>query len=123
MIHAKHLGSPAQWTKLSVELWELGVTAPWVIWLRSEQFALAAGRFSAADHREFHRMFDEKFRAGFDSWLALQRGSLKLAAALASGGAFDGTSLALLGRSGLRPMHRRVRANSKRLTGRRRGAG
>jgi len=120
------------WTKLG----EVGAAAPVVAGLRLSRLALAGARPKARDRREARRMGQEKVDAWWDGMVAsaavlgefnlrmarLAVGAMTAGAAipLATVGAAGATAAARLGGAGVDPVHRRVRANRRRLTG---GAG
>lgn len=105
---------------------EIGWHAPLVIGQRMQRIAAAGVQPSAADQREWIRMVTEKNVAAFESatelWSALLSGQQRAwLRALQSGRlhapsfAMDAATARGLSRS-LRPVSRRVKANSRRLT-------
>ena len=123
---------PAAWWRNATTLWEIGLAAPQVIAQRTTRMALAGARPSARDQREFVRMGQEKAEAFGESWLAMgwRLWQLQTAAAASLWGQWlrQGPEMMLAAEqpllqawphvmaSGLKPVHRRVTANARRLT-------
>lgn len=99
-------------------LMETGMHASAVITRRSLMLAQALSRGDQLTDPEFARMVTEKAAAAGEAWASLARHATTAAAAGAGCGAADAVSLA---EACLKPYHRRVRANAKRL-GRRRAS-
>jgi hypothetical protein len=124
---------PAPWLRNAATLWEIGFAAPQVIAQRTARMALAGHSPSARDRREFARMGLEKAEAFHESWLAMgwRLWQMQAAAATQWWGQWlrQGPQMALAAEqpllqawpqilaSGLKPVHRRVTANAKRLVG------
>jgi len=108
---------PATFWRDALRLWEVGVSAPQVIALRSLRMAAAGARPSARDRTEYLRMSTEKWHAFNHAWAAMALEAwfypLAVGGALARGGGSVPLPN-LLGR-GVAPVHRTVRANLKRL--------
>lgn len=92
--------------------WEIALAAPVVVGLRSARMAAAGASPSRRDRRESVRMVQEKAEAGLESMLAV--GTRLWQAQLAWPGAAWPLATAAL-----RPVHRRVTANARRLSRRR----
>jgi hypothetical protein len=118
-------------TTLTRQAMELAVAAPWVVAQRSARMAAAGAQPSARDKREFSRMGLEKVAAFNESWVAMGmqawRTQQRMAWALwqaafmpwagmraPSAAQWQNAALGVLGQ-GLKPVHRRVVANAKRL--------
>jgi hypothetical protein len=121
----------AAWWRNAATLWEIGLAAPQVIAQRTTRMVLAGATPSARDRREFARMGREKAEAFGESWLAmgLRLWQVQTAAAAQWWGQWmrQGPQLLLAAEqpllqawphvmaSGLKPVHRRVTANARRL--------
>lgn len=126
----------AAWWRNATTLWEIALAAPQVVAQRTTRMALAGHTPSARDRREFTRMGQEKAEAFGESWLAmgLRLWQLQTAAAASMWGQWlrQGPQLMLAAEqpllqawphvmaSGLKPVHRRVTANARRLAAPRR---
>lgn len=126
----------AAWWRNATTLWEIAFAAPQVIAQRTSRMALAGAQPSARDRREMVRMGQEKAEAFGESWLAmgwrLWQLQTSAAASLWSQWLRQGPQMALaveqpllqalphIVATGLKPVHRRVTANAKRLTAPRR---
>lgn len=122
---------PAAWWRNATTLWEIALAAPQVVAQRTTRMALAGARPSARDQREFVRMGQEKAEAFGESWLAMGARLWQLQTAFAAQwwGQWmrQGPQLLMAAEqpllqawphvmaSGLKPVHRRVTANVKRL--------
>jgi hypothetical protein len=112
--------SPTLWRD-ALRTWEVALTAPWIIAMRCAQMVAAGAAPTRRDRAEFDRMGVEKVQAFVQGWTAVATDGwvypLKLATALAS--AFPGARFAWPAFDPyariLAPVHRRVRANGKRL--------
>jgi hypothetical protein len=121
----------AAWLPVAMNLWEIAVTAPQVMALRSARL-LGAGPFpSARDQRELVRMFEEKTEAFVESMTAMALELFAVHQSLAASlfrmpwpyglaplglpVARRRRSLARLVAIGVAPTHRRVKANALRL--------
>jgi hypothetical protein len=122
----------APWLPVAMSLWEMSVTAPQVIALRSARM-LNAGAFpSARDQREFLRMFEEKAEALADSITAMSLQLFAMNQSIAASffrmpwnppvspwaalrTARGRKSFSRLVAKGVAPIHRRVTANAVRL--------
>jgi len=93
-------------------LWEIGVAAPQVIAHRLQRMALAGPLPGARDQREFTRMGQEKAEALAESLMAM--GLAMGACVLAQ----DVRPWFATMAEGMKPVHRRVTANARRLSGR-----
>ena len=93
-------------------LWEIGVAAPQVIAHRLQRMALAGPLPGARDQREFTRMGQEKAEALAESLMAM--GQAMGASVLAQ----DVRPWLSTMAEGMKPVHRRVTANARRLSGR-----
>ena len=121
----------ATWWRNATTLWEIGLATPQVIAQRTTRMALAGPSPSAQDQREFLRMGQEKAEAFGESWLAmglrLWQMQTSAAASLWAQWLRQGPqmlfaaeqpllqALPQLLASGLKPVHRRVTANARRL--------
>ncbi|HEV7535922.1 MAG TPA: hypothetical protein VGP90_09830 [Acidimicrobiia bacterium] len=102
------------WWQLSLQAWEVAVTAPLVISHRLARMTVAGTNPNARDRREFTRMSQEKAAAGYESMMAM-------ATAFAGAGVLPWTEAGVrLAGAGFAPVHSRVMANSRRLGRRRR---
>jgi hypothetical protein len=102
------------WWQLSLQAWEVAVTAPLVISHRLARMAMAGANPTARDRREFTRMGQEKMAAGYESMAAM-------ATAFAGVGMIPWADASFrLASAGLAPVHSRVMANNRRLGRRRR---
>lgn len=100
------------WWQLSLQAWEVAVTAPLVIGHRLARMAAAGANPTARDRREFTRMGQEKLTAGHESMAAMTT-ALTGAAVTTWAEAVDvGLRLAS---GGFAPVHSRVMANRRRL--------
>lgn len=103
------------WTKTAT----ISMTAPWVIWLRLSR--LAAGGATAANQREFTRMFAEKAAAVNESTAVLNKLAFGMMATPmvwtdpAAANRLLTRAASATNRS-LTPFSRRVQANSRRLS-------
>ena len=97
----------------ALTLWEIWFAAPQVIAHRVQRMHRAGATPSARDVREFTLMGQEKVEAFFESWLAM---SLRLWQVQLQLGLRPWLATAA---AGMKPVHKRVTANAKRL-GRRR---
>jgi hypothetical protein len=106
------------WWRNSMTLWEIGFAAPQVIAHRVQRMALAGPRPGARDQREFTRMGQEKAEAFAESMMAM--GLRMLQGQQAMGASMLATDLrpwlATMA-EGMKPVHRRVTANARRLGG------
>ncbi len=125
------------WWRLAQTAGEIGWYAPMVVQQRIARMAAAPLSTRPADRREVNRMVTEKLQAGTEAQWALWVHSLTLpqrawmefwSASLAGrhGSTFGAAAAGraardanLLARRVLLPAHRRVKANAKRLSGRR----
>jgi hypothetical protein len=102
------------WWQLSLQAWEVAVTAPLVMSHRLARMAMAGANPTARDRREFTRMSQEKMAAGYESMVAM-------ATAFAGVGLLPWAEAGLrLAGAGFAPVHSRVMANNRRLGRRRR---
>ncbi len=98
---------------------ELAIAAPQVVAHRLARMAMAGPQPSARDRREFQAMGQEKLLAFWQSWFAMgwavtrawQEGWLALLRG-AQVPAWDGAHVLA---QGLAPVHRKARANARRL--------
>ena len=97
-------------------LWEIWFAAPQVVTHRLQQMHRSGAAPSARDLREFHLMGQEKTEAFLESWMAMGPRLLQAQLASVTGGSQQGLSpwLATIA-AGMKPVHRRVTANAKRL--------
>ena len=120
------------WLPVAMSLWEMSVTAPQVIALRSARM-LNAGAFpSARDQREFIRMFEEKAQALAESITAMSLQMFAMNQSIAASffrnpwyssltpwsalrTARGRKGFSRLVAKGVAPIHRRVTANAVRL--------
>jgi hypothetical protein len=105
------------WWQLSLQAWEVAVTAPLVISHRLARMAAAGTNPTARDRREFTRMSEEKVAAGYESLAAMATSFAGLG--VISWAESVDAGLRLAG-AGFAPVHSRVMANSRRLGRRRR---
>jgi hypothetical protein len=106
------------WWRNSMTLWEIGFAAPQVIAHRLQRMALAGPRPGLRDQREFTRMGQEKAEAFAESLMAM--GLRMWQGQLASGAsalAHDVRPWLATMAEGMKPVHRRVTANARRLSG------
>jgi hypothetical protein len=111
----------AAWWRNSVTLWEIWFAAPQVINHRLHRMHRAGATPTARDLREFSLMGQEKAEAFFESWwaMALRLWQMQIgsSASLLQQGLRPWLATAA---AGMKPVHRRVTANAKRLGRRRR---
>lgn len=93
----------------SLTLWEIWFAAPQVVAHRVQRMHRAGAKPSAHDLREFTLMGQEKAEAFFESWLAM---TLRLSQLPLQVGLRPWLATAA---AGMKPVHRRVTANAKRL--------
>ena len=105
------------WWQLSLQAWEVAVTAPLVISHRLARMAVAGSNPTARDRREFTLMSQEKVAAGYESMAAMATAFAGVGVIPWAEAVDVGLRLAGLG---FAPVHSRVMANSRRLGGRRR---
>jgi hypothetical protein len=109
------------WWRNAMTLWEIGFAAPQVIAHRLQRMALAGPRPGRRDQREFTRMGQEKAEAFAESWMAMVlrmwQGQQAMDASMFQQGLRPW--LATMA-EGMKPVHRRVTANARRLGGARR---
>jgi hypothetical protein len=120
-------------TRLSVDLARMALEAPQVAATRMQRMAQAGSTPSAADRREFQRMWAEKQAAFTQSWQAMALSWTQawwrmafgwaLRPPMSAASAFgrmqrqgQQTAIDMLGR-GLRPVRSKVSANARRLRG------
>lgn len=119
---------------LASQAFELAFAAPQVVATRMARIAAAGGSPNRRDRVEFTRMGTEKVFAFYESWMSMWASActsqLQLAQTMASA-AMLGKSLPLpdptwavnaatqMATAGLTPVHRKARANAKRLSRRR----
>jgi hypothetical protein len=106
------------WWRNSMTLWEIGLATPQVIAHRLQRMALAGPRPGARDQREFTRMGQEKAEAFTESLMAMTlrmwQGQQALGTSVL---AHDLRPLLATMAEGMKPVHRRVTANARRLGG------
>ncbi|WP_205832926.1 polyhydroxyalkanoate granule-associated phasin [Azohydromonas caseinilytica] len=118
------------WWRNAQTVWDIALSAPQVIAHRTARMALAGHSPSARDQQEFQRMGAEKLEAMgesavavmFQMWQAQQAATLVLMGAWWKPQAWFDTGPWLrampgVTAAGLKPVHRRVTANAKRLSG------
>ena len=111
---------PRFWQDL-FRAWEVAVTAPSVVAMRTAQMAAAGSRPGRRDRDELERMGTEKFSAFGQAWSAMAMEMwlypLRVGAAMMSGTPGGAMTLPLPRTFGvaLAPVRRRVRANARRL--------
>ncbi len=110
---------------LANDLFSLWVQAPFVIAMRTQAMGAAALSGRAYDIAEANRMVAEKIAASTESMAAVHReltrqGLAAFASGLSTGSpAKQGARQQKLTAAAVRPYAKRVRANSKRLSGKR----
>jgi hypothetical protein len=109
------------WWRNTMTLWEIAFAAPQVIFHRMQRIALAGPRPGRRDQLEFTRMGQEKAEAFAESLMAMGlrmwQGHQAMGASLL---AHDLRPWLATMADGLKPVHRRVTANARRLGGARR---
>lgn len=100
------------WWQLSLQAWEVAVTAPLVVGHRLARMAVAGANPSARDRREFTRMGQEKVTAGYESMAAMATACAGAGATTWAEAVDAGLRLAT---GGFAPVHSRVMANGRRL--------
>ncbi|HEV7688144.1 MAG TPA: hypothetical protein VGQ80_16325 [Acidimicrobiia bacterium] len=100
------------WWQLSLQAWEVAVTAPLVVGHRLARMAVAGANPSARDRREFTRMGQEKVTAGYESMAAMATACAGAGATTWAEALDAGLRLAT---GGFAPVHSRVMANGRRL--------
>jgi hypothetical protein len=109
---------PLTFWRDAARAWEIALTAPQVIALRSARLAAAGATPSRRDMNECARMGAEKWQAFNQAWAAMAMEAwlypLVLASALARGR--SALPMPNLYGRGLAPVHRKVRANHRRLS-------
>jgi hypothetical protein len=105
------------WWRNSMTLWEIGFAAPQVVAHRLQRMALAGPRPGARDRREFTRMGQEKAEAFAESLMAMGLRMWQTQHAVgASVLAQDMRPWLATMAVGMKPVHRRVTANARRLS-------
>jgi hypothetical protein len=109
------------WWRNTMTLWEIAFAAPQVIFHRMQRIALAGPRPGRRDQLEFTRMGQEKAEAFAESLMAMGlrmwQGQLAMGASVLT---HDLHPWLATMADGLKPVHRRVTANARRLGGARR---
>ena len=117
-----HVTLPATFWRDAFRAWEVGITAPQVIALRCLQMSAAGSRPGRRDRDELFRMGAEKVHTFGEVWAAMAMEAwlypLKIGAALARSVPYGDAAIPMLNTFGraVAPVHRRVRANVKRLS-------
>ncbi len=107
-------------------MWEVALAAPQVVALRYARMIAAGPQPGRRDQAELTRMWSEKVAAFGEGWMAMLIEAwlypAKLGAAMLRGAPYDAAATPGARALGLAlaPVHRKVRANHRRLTRRRR---
>jgi hypothetical protein len=114
----KHPTAYDAWWRNTTTFWEIAIAAPQVVAQRMQRMALAGPRPGARDRREFTLMGQEKAEAFAESWLAMGLRAWQAQQALGAWLLQQGLRPWLAtAAAGMKPVHRRVTANARRLRG------
>jgi hypothetical protein len=102
----------------ALTLWEIAFATPQVMGHRIQRMILAGPRPGARDRREFTRMGQEKLEAFGESWIAMGLRVWQANAAMGASVFQQGLRpwLSTMA-AGMKPVHRRVTSNARRLSG------
>lgn len=105
--------------RLARQASELAIAVPQVVAHRLTRLALAGPVPNARDRREFHGMAQEKVHAFWQSWFAMGwamvEATQKAWMAMLQGARVPLLDTQAIVERGLAPVHRKARANAKRL--------